>query len=199
MRAANTRSMMTLVSTTNRLGKTTVGSLKSKRLPAIRLIVFGLFETALPISWSDQHVWIENAQDQFIELLGKPWVGRSIGLNDLPMLLNQTFKIGVGRFVRSDLRNHVETPRLQSLESHSTPSLSLLCQRACLGLRFLAEVEGAGAEVAAGDGIVDVQADAGAVGQHDVAVLDHRLLLDRQLVPTGIVDPVPFQHQEVGD
>ena len=50
---------------------------------------------------------------------------------------------------------------------------------------------------AAGGALAD--ADAGVVVQHDVAVLDHRLVLDRQVVPALVIDPVPFEHQKIGD
>src|SRR5262249_26187639 len=63
----------------------------------------------------------------------------------------------------------------------------------------LPEILGAGTDVSAVDLVVDLQADAGFVGEDNVAILDHRLVLQGEVVPTGVVDPVPLHDQEVGD
>src|SRR5829696_1695922 len=66
-------------------------------------------------------------------------------------------------------------------------------------LGALAEVLRARAHKRAGDLVIDLQPDPRFVGQHDVAILDHRLILQGQILPPGIVDPVPLHDQKVRD
>src|SRR3954454_25192678 len=81
---------------------------------------------------------------------------------------------------------------LPTKPSRATPAAS-----PARSLGALAEILRPGAHVLLWHFVVDLQADAWLVGQDDVAVLDHRLVLDRQIVPAGVVNPVPFHNQEV--
>src|SRR5215217_827723 len=66
-------------------------------------------------------------------------------------------------------------------------------------LGALAKVLRVRTDICTGNFVIDFQADPRLVGQHDVAILNHWLILECQIVPARVVDPVPLHDQEVGD
>src|SRR5215208_5921124 len=62
-------------------------------------------------------------------------------------------------------------------------------------LGALAKVLRARTDIGTGDLVIDFQSDPRLVGQHDVAILDHRLILECQIVPARVINPMPLYDQ----